>query len=105
MAAKTQTERSAETAEKRRRLGEEELRHRVRPGTRAMLEELMQWHDLEQMAEAIQLLIMNTHALGPEGSAALLAVPRHEFTIPESVARKLHSEGARQAQRLDHAEQ
>lgn len=88
MAQSTQA-RSAKRAERRRERGEEELRHTLRPGTKAMLADLMVWHGFDEQAEVIQLLIMNAHALGPEGSLALLAVPRHEITISPSVARKL----------------
>lgn len=89
MTAKTATERSAKAAAKRARLGEEELRHRVRPGIKAKLADLMQWHGIEEQAEAVQLLILNAHAAGSAGSAPLLSVPRHEITISENVARKL----------------
>lgn len=102
--AKSQKERSKATAEKRQRVQEVELRHRVRPGTRAMLDNLMRWHGIEEMAEAIQLLIMNAHDLGPEGSAPLLAVPRHEFTPSANVARQLLEQGQREAERLDRSE-
>ncbi len=64
--AKSQQERSAAAAAKRQRLDETELRHRVRRGTRTMLENLMRWHGIEEQAEAIQLLIMHAHDLGPE---------------------------------------
>lgn len=103
--AKTQQQRDQDATEKRKRLGEEELRHRVRPGTKQQLADLMEWHGITEQAEAIQLLIMNAHARGPEGSASVLSVPRHEITISENVARKLYAEGARKAQRLDTAEQ
>lgn len=102
--AKSQQERSAATAAKRQRLQEVELRHRVRPGTRAMLDNLMRWHGIEEISEAVQLLIMNAHDLGPEGSAALLAVPRHEFKPSENVARQLREQGQREAERLDRSE-
>lgn len=88
MALNTQ-ERSAKRNAKRQARGEEELRHTLRAGTKAMLADLMAWHGFEEQAEVIQLLIMNAHALGPVGSAAPLAVPRHEITISQSVARKL----------------
>ena len=45
--AKSQKERSKASAEKRQRLDETELRHRVRRGTRSMLENLMCWHGIE----------------------------------------------------------
>ena len=103
--AKTQQERSAKAAATRAEVGEEELRHRLRPGALAKLEELMQWGGIEQKAEAVQLLILNAHALGPEGAAQFLATPRHEITIIESVARRLEQEGRREAAALDRSEQ
>lgn len=104
MTALSQKERSARAAAKRAALGETELRHRVRPGIRAMLDDLMTWHGIEEQAEAIQLLILNAHAAGPDGSAPLLAVPRHEFRPSESVARQLYRAGAAEAARLDRME-
>ncbi|WP_375738033.1 hypothetical protein [Pseudomonas boanensis] len=102
--AKDQQQRDQAAAEKRKRLGEEELRHRVRPGTKQQLADLMAWHGIDEQAEAIQLLIMNTHALGPERSAPALSVPRHEITLSENVAHELYNEGARLARHLDTAE-
>ncbi|MBV2132005.1 hypothetical protein KRX52_04230 [Pseudomonas sp. MAP12] len=104
MSTKSQTERSAKAAAKRATVGETELRHRVRPGIRAMLDDLMAWHDIEEQAEAIQLLILNAHAAGPDGSAPMLAVPRHEFTPSENVARRLYQAGAAESARLERAE-
>ncbi|WP_236225347.1 hypothetical protein [Pseudomonas pseudonitroreducens] len=103
--AKTQQERSKAAAEKRQRLDETELRHRVRRGTRTMLENLMLWHGIEEQAEAIQLLIMHAHDLGPEGSAPLLAIPRHDFTPSDFVARQLERLGRQEAERLDRCDQ
>ena len=103
MAAKTQQERSAKASLKRAELDETELRHRCRRGTRDKLAELMAWHGITEQAEAIQLLIMNAHALGADGSAALLAVPRHEITVSENVARSIQRAGQREAARLDAA--
>ncbi|KTC41397.1 hypothetical protein AO260_29020 [Pseudomonas sp. ABAC21] len=57
--AVTQEERTARLAEKRQELGEQELRHTVPYGTRQMLDELMRWHDLEEVSEAVQLLVLN----------------------------------------------
>lgn len=147
--AMTQKERSAKSAAKRAAAGEVELRHRVRPGIKAMLADLMEWHGIEEQSEAVQLLALNAHrfellppapgveplrhyarpglmlklsalagdsaniavvveslivaahAAGQEGSAHLLAVPRHKFEISESVARSLRRAGATEAARLD----
>lgn len=57
--AVTQEERTAKLAEKRQELGEQELRHTVPYGTRQMLGELMRWHEIEEVSEAVQLLVMN----------------------------------------------
>jgi len=87
--AKNTQQRSEKAAEKARLFDEKELRHKVRPGINAMLADLMAWHEVPEISEAVQLLIINAHALGPAGSAPLLAVPRHEIRISENVARKL----------------
>ena len=104
MPALSQKERSARAAARRAGRGEVELRHRVGPGVLAKLTELMNWHGIEEKAEAIQLLIMNAHAAGPDGSAHMLAVPRHEIRISENVARRLQALGAAEAARLDSTE-
>jgi hypothetical protein len=57
--AVTQEGRTAKLAEKRQELGEQELRHTVPYGTRQMLDELMRWHEVEEVSEAMQLLVMN----------------------------------------------
>lgn len=145
--AAEQKERTAKLAEKRQELGEQELRHTVPYGTRQVLDELMRWHEIEEVSEAVQLLVLNAraedlppappkakgpsdiirhycrermrerlaaltadlgetkdrstiwrliahaHSLGAESSAYLLAIPRHDMTISENVARKLRQAG------------
>lgn len=103
--AKSQQQRSAESAEKAKAAGQEELRHYVRPGTRAMLADLMAWHGVTAISEAVQYLIMNAHALGPEGSAPAMAAPRHVIELSENVARELYEQGRREAGRRDAADQ
>lgn len=61
----------------------------------------MAWHGIEEMAEALQLAIMNLHALGPEGSAHAFTVPRHEIHISESVARRLFNEGRNESESME----
>lgn len=60
--AVTQEERTAKLAEKRQELGEQELRHTVPYGTRQMLDELMLWHEIKEVSEAVQLLVLNAKA-------------------------------------------
>lgn len=57
--AAEQKERTAKLAEKRQELGEQELRHTVPYGTRQMLDELMLWHEIDEVSEAVQLLVLN----------------------------------------------
>ena len=142
-----QRERTAKLAEKRQEIGEQELRHTVPYGTRQMLDELMRWHEVEEVSEAVQLLVLNAraedlppappkvkgpsdiirhyfrqgmrdrlgslsaelgetkdratiwrliahaHSLGCEKSADYFAIPRHDLTVSENVARKLRQAG------------
>lgn len=60
--AVTQEERTARLAEKRQELGEQELRHTVPYGTRQMLDELMLWHEIKEVSEAVQLVVLNGRA-------------------------------------------
>ena len=80
---------------------EEVLRHRLRPGPLDRFNELMGWHDITDDADAVERLVRNAHAMGREESAALLSPPRHEIRIRESVARRLHERGIREARKLD----
>ncbi|WP_025126434.1 hypothetical protein [Pseudomonas sp. PH1b] len=57
--AATQEERSAKLAERRQELGEQELRHTVPYGARQMLDELMLWREIQEVSEAVQLLVIN----------------------------------------------
>lgn len=68
----TQQERSAKSAEKRKALNEEELRLRVRPGTKQALSELMEWAGIEEQAEAITLAIHHLHGKGRHGALQTL---------------------------------
>ena len=60
--AADQRERTAKLAEKRQELGEQELRHTVPYGTRQMLDDLMLCHEVEEVSEAVQLLVLNGRA-------------------------------------------
>ena len=95
--AKTVQERSAKTARKRLANAEEELRLRVRPGTRQALADLMEWSGITEQGEAMTLMIHQLHALGPGGALPMLEPPRHEITVSPAVARKLELFCARAA--------
>ncbi|AZD01347.1 hypothetical protein [Pseudomonas chlororaphis] len=97
--AKTGKERSAKAALKRIEFDEKELRHRLRLGTRQMLDELMAWNNIEEISEAVQNLIINAHALGPTLSFQAIESPRHKVQISENVARMFRDESLAELKR------
>ena len=97
--AATQKERSAKSAKKRIAVGEEELRLRVRPGTRQALAELMEWSGITEQGEAMTLMIHHLHALGSTRSLALLEPPRHEYKASENVAREFRNKSLQMIQK------
>lgn len=88
--ALTQKQRDERTALKRHKAGEEELRLRVRPGTKQALSDLMAWAGIEEQGEAMTLMIHHLHSLGPGGALPLLEVPRHAITVSKIVALEFH---------------
>ena len=87
--AKSNADRSAKAAAKRKERGEEEIRLHCLPGTRQALAQLMAWSGIEEQGEAITLMIHHLRCLGPGGARPLLTPPRHEYVITENVSRKL----------------
>ncbi|MCK0543533.1 hypothetical protein JTE78_12245 [Pseudomonas syringae pv. aptata] len=100
--ALNQKQRDERTALKRQKAGEEELRLRVRPGTKQALSELMAWAGIEEQGEALTLMIHHLHSLGPGGALPMLEVPRHKITISPKVAHKLQLAYNREALRICH---
>ena len=98
--ALTQKQRDERTALKRQKACEEELRLRVRPGTKQALSDLMAWAGIEEQGEALTLMIHHLHGLGPGGALPLLEVPRHEITVSPTVAHKLQLAYNREALRI-----
>lgn len=82
-----------ERDEKRRakaaRLQEEDLRLKVRPGTKQALTEIKTWAGVEENGEAMTLLIHRIHELGPEAARHFLSAPRHEIAVSDFVALRL----------------
>ena len=98
--AMDQAARDRRRREKSAKVQEEDLRLKVRPGTKQALLELMEWAGIEEQGEAMTLMIHHLHGLGPGGVLPLLTPPRHEITVSPSVARKLENFRAREALRL-----
>ena len=87
--ALTQKQRDERRHAKAEKLQEEDLRLKVRPGTKQALAELMAWSGIEEQGEALTLMIHHLHGLGPDRALPLLEIPRHEITVSPIVARKL----------------
>ncbi len=102
--AKSNADRSAKAAAKRKERGEEEIRLHCLPGTRQALAELMAWSGIEEQGEAITLMIHHLHGLGPDGALPLLTPPRHEITISENVSRIFELESRRAISRYSNDE-
>ncbi|WP_447733459.1 hypothetical protein [Pseudomonas shirazensis] len=98
--AMTQQVRDEKRRAKAAKLQEEDLRLKVRPGTKQALLELMEWAGIEEQGEAMTLMIHHLHGLGPGGALPLLEPPRHEITVSLAVARKLQQFSATQSLRL-----
>lgn len=82
--AMTSQERDKRRREKAERLQEEDLRLKVRPGTKQALLELMEWAGIEEQGEAMTLMIHHIEALGHH---ALFRIARHEIEAHRTVAR------------------
>ena len=82
--AMDQAERDRRRREKSAKLLEEDLRLKVRPGTKQALQELMAWAGIEEQGEAMTLMIHHVEALGHH---ALFRIARHEIETHRSVAR------------------
>lgn len=87
--ALTPKQRDDKRKEKEAKAGIEELRMKVRPGTRQALAEIMQWAEVEENGEAMTLLIHRIHELGPEAALHFLSAPRHEIVISKYVEQSL----------------
>ncbi|HFQ8053596.1 TPA: hypothetical protein ACHTCR_005485 [Pseudomonas putida] len=82
--ALTQQQRDEKRRAKAATLQEEDLRLKVRPGTKQALQELMDWAGIEEQGEAMTLMIHHVEALGHH---ALFKIARHEIEAHRDVAR------------------
>jgi hypothetical protein len=82
----SQKDRDTRRHEKAARLQEEDLRLKVRPGTKQAITEPMQWAGIEEQGEALTLMIHRLHELGPDRALPLLTPPPlHNRSLSHSV--------------------
>lgn len=98
--AMDQSERDKRRREKAAKVKEEDLRLKVRPGTKQALLELMQWSQIEEQGEALTLMIHHLHGLGPNRAVLFLTPPRHEYRISKAVAQKIERFNSLEALRV-----
>ncbi|MNH02160.1 hypothetical protein D3C76_358190 [compost metagenome] len=87
--ALTQQQRDEKRRKKAEAAQEEDLRLKVRPGTRQALAEIKEWAKVAENGEAMTLLIHRIHELGPEAARHFLSAPRHEIVISKYVEQSL----------------
>lgn len=89
--ALTQKQRDDRTALKRHKAGEEELRHRVRPGIKKAIQRIRDRAERIEVSELLQIATMKMDLMSDEELADFLTYPRHEIMISENVAADFHS--------------
>ena len=79
--AKSTQERSEKAAAKREKVGEKELRHKVRPGIHQAMDRIRERSGTEEISEVMQLAILKMDAMTDAELIEFLKPPRHEITI------------------------
>jgi hypothetical protein len=95
--AKTTQERHAKAAKKRERLGEKELRHKVRPGIHQAMDRIRTRSGTEEISEVLQLAILKMDAMTDAELVEFLKPPRHTFDVTETWRERFDNESRREA--------
>lgn len=95
--AKTTKERSEKAAAKREKVGEKELRHKVRPGIHQAMDRIRTRSGTEEISEVMQLAILKMDAMTDAELIEFLKPPRHEVTISKALRDKFDNESRREA--------
>lgn len=95
--AKTTKERSEKAAAKREKVGEKELRHKVRPGIHQAMDRIRTRSGTEEISEVLQLAILKMDAMTDAELVEFLKPPRHEITISKTLRERFDNESRREA--------
>ncbi len=95
--AKSTKERSAKAAEKREKVGEKELRHKVRPGIHQAMDRIRERSKIDEISDVVQRAILKMDAMTDADLIEFLAMPRHEVTISETLRDRFDNESRREA--------
>lgn len=95
--AKTTKERSEKAAAKREKVGEKELRHKVRPGIHQAMDRIRTRSGTEEISEVLQLAILKMDAMTDAELIEFLTPPRHTFEVTETWRARFDNESRREA--------
>jgi hypothetical protein len=95
--AKSTKERSEKAAAKREKVGEKELRHKVRPGIHQAMDRIRTRSGTEEISEVLQLAIMKMDAMTDAELVEFLKPPRHAFEVTETWRERFDNESRREA--------
>jgi hypothetical protein len=95
--AKNTQQRSAKAAEKREKVGERELRHKVRPGIHQAMDRIRTRSGTEEISEVLQLAIMKMDAMTDADLVEFLKPPRHNFEVTETWRDRFDNESRRES--------
>lgn len=95
--AKSTKDRSAKAAEKREKVGEKELRHKVRPGIHQAMDRIRTRSGTEEISEVLQLAVLKMDAMTDAELVEFLTPPRHKIRISESLRARFDNESRREA--------
>lgn len=95
--AKSTQERSEKAATKRVKVGEKELRHKVRPGIHQMMDRIKERSGVTQISEVLQTAIIKMDAMTDADLIEFLPHERHEITISKTLRDEFDNESRREA--------
>lgn len=95
--AKSTKERSERSAEKSKKLGEKELRHKVRPGIHQAMDRIRERSGTEEISEVMQLAILKMDAMTDAELIEFLKPPRHGFEVTKTWRERFDNESRREA--------
>lgn len=95
--AKTTKERSEKAAAKREKVGEKELRHKVRPGIHQAMDRIRTRSGTEEISEVMQLAILKMDAMTDAELIKFLKPPRNKFELTETWRARFDNESRREA--------
>jgi hypothetical protein len=95
--AKSTQERSAKAAAKREKVGEKELRHKVRPGIHQIIDRIKERSGVTEISEVLQTAIIKMDAMTDAELIEFLTHERHEITISKTLRDDFDNKSRREA--------